>query len=285
VCDGLNRLSKLSRWGLDTHSPLLWTDEQTTRPPSGPGTGETAGTPQTRKAKQPSSTHTPRYLSAETPSVLEAISGFERRPTREKAVARIAELTVGMTLAREPLGSGDSEEPVVWIMGFDVSPKELSKGYRGNYARLSPRRLDDGAWTVFVEKIDVELARHPSRGRRPRYHPNWGHPILRGAQGNPRQPNRSPRVYATRAAAQHELAQLKREFPEAAILNDGLLFIMVFSRTQQPPIQRIRILIRPHGNGYILSVQSNEKPPNGTQPKVAKSKDTESNENQQQEPR
>ena len=263
VVDGLARLVRLP--GLDTDTPGLWTDgrwsderlveEAPVRPTRRPAGGTAPGPGHARAAR----TAEPRYLSVETPSGAELVSGFERRATREKALARLHHIVAGISRSRS-LVDDDPDTPIVWIRGYAITPAEIQQGYRGQYARLSVRELPDGAWTIHVDKIDVELSRHPDRGRPARPHPNWGHPVLRRTENHPHQNGKPGRRYSSLALAQAELEQLKREFPETSILNEGLLFIMVFDRTQQPPIRRVRLEIRATGErSYVIVARPNEK--------------------------
>ncbi|SCL29225.1 AAA ATPase domain-containing protein [Micromonospora nigra] len=267
VIDGLGRLVRLANF--DTDQPILWRhtsgsaadpDDIDAGPRSSGFVSPGAHVPTPRPTT--GRTGRPFYASVEMARVAEVVNGYERRATREEAQRRLAELAMDFTPSRIVPPDMGPDERVLWIRGYSLHPREVGNGYLGNYARLSVRQLADGSWTIAAEKLAVDLARHPQKGRRAQAqaHPNWHHPILVRVKGNPRDGGR-PQRYASYAQAQAELVQLKREYPTTSILNDGLLFLMVYDRRQQPVVRKFRLEIQAAGEkSYVIAAYPNDRP-------------------------
>ncbi|NDU74601.1 hypothetical protein GWI34_18470 [Actinomadura sp. DSM 109109] len=268
VVDALSRLSALPGGGFDSGEASLWdgpewTAEALDEPAArevrreAPPPGRRPGPPARRPAKRP------KYPSVETPRGAELAFGYERRPTREEALARLRQVSAEYTPARPPLGTGDPERPVLWFRGFQVTAEEGERGYKGNYVQMEVEPREGGQWGIKVEKIPIPLSRHPDRGRPGHPHPNWGHPILRGAVNNLKDSNRKPWRYRTRELAERDLKALKDEFPRTAIMNDGLLLIQVFQRNEDGSkgVVKIGLRVVPRSGWFVLEVFSNDRKP------------------------
>lgn len=147
--------------------------------------------------------------------------------------------------------SGDNVLPVtLWIRGYELTPEEEQKGYLGNFALLRAKQLEDGLYTVYATKVEIDLSEHPRKKRPKHKHPNWGHPVLRRIHAE--------EEWESVDAARWGLINLHEEFPEISIpASEDRLYIIVYDKTLidkgEMPILKIILDVepRPEGRAFI----------------------------------
>ena len=178
--------------------------------------------------------------------LLQAIMGERFRfRTEEQAVARLKRIGSQFDTL-----SGPDELPVtLWVRGFLVTPEEDKRGYLGNFAMLRTRQLEDGAFTIYATKVEIEITEHP-RKKRIRYtHPNWGHPNLRKVY--------AAEPYESVDAARWTLVSLHEEFPDISIpASENRLFIIIYDKSLKAegrqPIQKIVLDVEEQPDGTAI---------------------------------
>ncbi len=150
----------------------------------------------------------------------------------------------------------DNDSLVLWIQGYDLSEDEISKGYMGNFAKITIIE-HNGQFKLKHEKIESDS--HPQRIRDSKgKYPNFGHPVLRAAK--------SKKTYPTFEEARKQLSLLKSEYDDTAFLiNDKLLILMIYSKNHQPtpelkpkPIKKYQLEIIENEDGtYSLELKLN----------------------------
>jgi hypothetical protein len=151
-------------------------------------------------------------------AVVEELFYFADKQKAEARLSNIRDTFVGKKL---PVGEDwPSDEYVLWIRGFGLSPEEEESGYRGHYARIHVAKGDDELWTLKAEKIDEPLHKHPQRKRPDHNHPDWNYPVMRGIK--------KERIYEDYDQALGELETLHIDFPDVTIPGKGKLHIIIY---------------------------------------------------------
>jgi hypothetical protein len=187
--------------------------------------------------------------------LIQAIMGERFRfRTEDQAIARLKRISYQFDTL-----SGEEELPVtLWIRGFMVTPEEDKRGFLGNFAMLRTRQFEDGAFTIYATKVEIDIVEHP-RKKRIRYtHPNWGHPNLRKVY--------AAEPYESVDAARWTLISLHEEFPDISIpASENRLFIIIYDKNLKAegrqPIQKIVLDIEEQPDGTaIIRWRENFKP-------------------------
>ncbi len=206
---------------------------------------------------------TPRKRAATIRNpTLEAIRhGLFRFDEEWQAVKRLEVLKSHFIVAKEQEENVWPPSLTLWIRDYGVSEEEAKEGYRGHFARIVCQKMEDGKFTLTMEKQDVPLSRHPQKKRPPRSHPDWGHPILRRLH--------KEEVFATLEEARALLMQLHEQYPKTSIPGQNHLYIMIYRREKEPgklPVQKWKLVIEtiPESGGYRIAVRDNEKRVTGT---------------------
>lgn len=142
---------------------------------------------------------------------------------------------------------------ILWIKGFAITTDEEDKGYTGNYAAISAKKIDGGKYTLHAQKIESELKFHPEKKRVKKRHPDWGNPILRGI--------RKKKIYKTAEEAFAELSLLHEEYPEISIPGKNRLLIMIYEKREgEPPVKKYKLeVMAEESGGYCINFQENTK--------------------------
>jgi hypothetical protein len=178
--------------------------------------------------------------------LMQAILGERFRfRQEEQAVARLKRIAYQFDTL-----SGEEELPVtLWIRGYEVTPEEEKRGFLGNFAMLRTKQIEDGTFTIYATKVEIDIVDHP-RKKRIRYaHPNWGHPILRKVY--------AAEVYPTVDAARWDMLNLHEEFPDISIpASENRLFIIIYDKNLKAegrqPIQKIVLDIEEQDDGTAI---------------------------------
>jgi hypothetical protein len=139
---------------------------------------------------------------------------------------------------------------------YEVSEEEAGKGFVGNFGRLQIEEQEDGLYTINAYKVEKALKNHPIRRRPVARTPNWGHPILRAIKKGVQ--------FETLEEAQAELQKLQVEYPETTVPATNKLFLMIFSRREDPsnPIKKYVLEITNlQGGGFTIGCTANEYKP------------------------
>lgn len=180
------------------------------------------------------------YATTRHPTIAAVIAGNYRYADIDQAKRQLAILRDHFVLSRHQTEEAGEHGIILWIKGYLITPEEKKDGYTGNYAVIFPVLRPNGKYTLIASKVESELKFHPQRQRPTHKHPNWGHPILRSVK--------KKRIHDTVEAAQEELARLHEEFPEVTIPLTNKLYLIVYSRQDNPPAQK-----------YVLEVKVGEK--------------------------
>jgi hypothetical protein len=204
----------------------------------------------TDAAKPKTSRH--RYANALSIEVAAAVNGLYKFNTEEQAARKLATIGHNFTLAREQAQT-TLPSITLWMREYELTEEEAAKGFLGNFGRLQVEEQDDGLFTIHAHKIERALNLHPVRKRPATRTPNWGHPILRAIQKGTH--------YTTLEAAQDDLQKLQLEYPETTVPATNKLFLMIFSRRDDPknPIQKYVLEINNlQGGGFVIECALND---------------------------
>jgi hypothetical protein len=152
--------------------------------------------------------------------IRELVNGLSPNMSRERARQRLEIIRGKYQISRNTKEIDNEDTLVLWIRGYALSEEEKKKNYAGNFARLEVGSVSADWFRLYITKIEEDISRHPIRPfDKSHPHPSWGHPILRSVEKH--------RVYNTEEEAEEELAQLRREYPDAGILamKDKLLLM------------------------------------------------------------
>lgn len=192
-----------------------------------------------------------RYANARAIEIAAAVNGLYKFNTVEQAAKKLDAIRRNFIIARE---QEETKLPslILWLREYEVSEEEQALGYVGHFAQLTVEEVADELFTIVATKLDKPLKNHPVRKRPPARTPNFGHPILRSVLKNKR--------YDTLEAAQAALQALQLEFPETTIPAVNKLFLMIFSRRQDPanPMKKYVLEIKNlQGGGFTLLLKEN----------------------------
>ncbi len=200
-----------------------------------------------------------RLASLQDPTLEAIAEGMFRFASQAQAVSLLQRLSEQFEIAKnqDPVKSGECPSLNIWIRDFSISKDEQAKGYKGNFARISVKKVAEDKFSLISEKLALPLQQHPQKERPKRRHPNNGHPVIRAAQRN--------KIYPEIELARVELLKFHEEFPETSIPGRDKLHLMLYSRQVKPPIQKVtvRIVAVPE-KGYKFELSENirqEKPP------------------------
>ncbi len=201
----------------------------------------------------PKSRH--RYANALSVEIAAAVNGLYRFNTAEQAERKLQGIRRNFTIARE---QEETKLPslTLWMRDFEVTEAEAASGGVGNFGCLMVEELEDGLYTITAYKREKPLKLHPVRRRPASRTPNWGHPILRSIKKG--------KQYPTLEEAQLELQALQMEYPDTTLPAQNKLFLMVFSRREDPknPIKKYVLEIENlQGGGFTISCAENDYKP------------------------
>jgi hypothetical protein len=200
-----------------------------------------------------------RYANITHPLIAALVERRFRFESEKLAIEKLEMLKNDYTISRQQEENPPKPCVILWIKDFEVTPEEKKKGYMGNYAFITYEKMLDSLFTLAAVKLETELKYHPRRKRQSQSIPNWGHPILRNVK--------KKKIYRSLTAVQDELLQLHLEFPDTTIPGDNKLYLMIYSRAEDPrnPVKKYVMRIEPvksESGGFMLICETNNyKPP------------------------
>lgn len=198
-----------------------------------------------------------RVATMQDHAVAAAAEARFRFANEEQAKDALDKICRRFMLAKDsptPEGSTKYTEAKLWIRGFSVTAEEKQKGVRGNYAYIAIKKVEGNRYTLFAEKLAIDLSHHPEKERPKARYPNWWHPFLRAALAE--------KTYPNVASAYKQLMALHYEYPEVTIPGADTLRAMVYSYhdDHSVPIDKMVIKIRVLSEGGVKLVIKGEKP-------------------------
>jgi hypothetical protein len=192
-----------------------------------------------------------RYATAMHPTIGAVIAGTYRFANEEQARQQLQIFRDHFVLSRHQNEDMGDNGLILWIKGYSITPEEKKGGFTGNYAMVGINKTKDGKFSLTATKLESELKYHPQRQRPKHKHPNWGHPILRSVK--------KKRIYPTVEAAQAELQLLHEEYPEVTIPLTNKLYLIIYSRQQEPPAQKFVLEVKVGDDGgFFIDAYANE---------------------------
>jgi len=224
-----------------------------------------ASKPSAKPAAQSKSAHVRlhRTASMDDPAVAAAVDMRFRFANEIQALAMLERFTRQFIMAKDsPVPEGGTVPFIkLWIRDYAITEEEKNQGARGNYARVSIKRVEGGRYALLAEKLDIDVKHHPQRERPKTRHPNWGHPILRAVE--------TGKIYPSLKEAQKQIMLLHEEYPEVTIPGQDTLHAMVYSRKEgeNKPIQKIVIKVKlvPEGGARLVLKEKQKKKQETTQ--------------------
>lgn len=196
-----------------------------------------------------------RYATIMHPTIGAVLAGTYRFANEDQAKQQLQIFRDHFVLSRHQNEEAGDNGIILWIKGYAVTNDEKKGGFTGNYALIGLKKLPDGKHTLEATKLESELKYHPQRQRPTHKHPNWGHPILRSVK--------KKRIYPTVEAAQKELQMLHEEYPQVTIPLTNKLYLIIYSRQQNPPAQKfvLEIKVGEEGGFFIDAYENDYKAP------------------------
>lgn len=191
------------------------------------------------------------------PTIAAVLDGLLRLGNAQQAEDFLNKIAEHFVLSKTQIKT-ETQNPsiILWIRDYDLTPQEIERGYTGNFAAISYKKLGE-KWTLYPTKIFVELKLHPHRKyTNTQTHPNWAHPIMKEI--------RKGKTYKTLEAAQADLAKIHEQFPTATIPTKECLYVMVFSRAENKdkPVQKYILEPKKKADGsFTIDVQQNRGQP------------------------
>ncbi len=192
-----------------------------------------------------------RIATVRHPTIEAIVAQLFRFAEEEQAVERLNTIRDFFMISAKLPQEESGKTLKLWIKGFQITPKEEEKGFRGNFALIKPILLEDGKYTLGAEKLDVALKYHPQKKRPKHKHPDWGHPLLRFIKKEPQ--------FDDIETARDILLQLHEEYPDVSIPTVNKLYIIIYTKTVQPPIEKyvLEIKAREEGVGFFIDYYLN----------------------------
>lgn len=166
-----------------------------------------------------------KYANAKAPAIAAVINGLYSFVSENDAALVLAQLKTNYIISNQ--WPNLDNEMVLWVRGFDINKEDERNGHKGNFGRFKIDKLGKTKFTIKIEKIPVEAAKHPERKYQKQQHPNWGHPVLRLIKRK--------KLYTSIAEAEKDLRFLQEEFPLVAIPAQDKLYLMVYEKTENKP--------------------------------------------------
>ncbi|MDX1974399.1 MAG: hypothetical protein SFT92_01860 [Rickettsiales bacterium] len=196
-----------------------------------------------------------KYATANHPSIHAVVKSLYRFANKQQALERMESLKDHFVTSKHMAQGQPDETLIIWIRGFELKPTEADAGYKGHYALIAPREIENERYTLTATKLESELNYHPQKARPKRRHPDWGHPILRDIK--------KKRIYFTMEEAMNELQRLHEEYPEVTIPGEHQLLAILFERKKgsKSPVTKYKFNIRalPDG-GFMIDPKENKRP-------------------------
>ncbi|MCH2546789.1 MAG: hypothetical protein MK052_04155 [Alphaproteobacteria bacterium] len=192
-----------------------------------------------------------RYATVMHPTIGAVLAGTYRFASEEQAKQQLQVFRNHFVLSRHQNEESNDNSIILWIKGYAITDDEKKNCYTGNYAVVGIKKRRNGKFALEAVKLESDIKYHPQRQRPKHKHPNWGHPILRSVK--------KKRIYENVEAAQKELQLLHEEFPEVTIPLSTKLYLIIYSRQQEPPAQKyvLEIKVNEEG-GFYLDAYSND---------------------------
>lgn len=197
-----------------------------------------------------------RFADMENPHVIAIMEGMLRFTSEQKALEKIEFLRKQFVTSRSTPDEAQDEMTSLrmWVKGFGVSKEEEKEGYIGQFVRITLVK-EHNRFTLKAEKTPLSLKYHPQRKFiKTSIHPNWGHPLLRTIK--------KKKTFKRLEDAEALLQKLHEEYPEVSIPNPKKLYIMIFSRADNPkaPIQKYVLTIEvAEDGGFYIEHKLNER--------------------------
>lgn len=194
--------------------------------------------------------------------LLAEIAGGHKFASMPEALEHIGQIASTFKISTRQPQAKDKKSLILWIKGFQLEAGEIIAGIIGNYALIAPEPCEGGYEFKFT-KLPAELKHHPQRKRIKQRQPDWGHGILRHIKNGI--------TFDAIEKAHDFLKRLHDEYPEVSRPGANRLYIMIYSRNDNPkqPVQRYILEIEPHkSGGFFISYKLN---PNKPKPKTDKS--------------
>lgn len=186
------------------------------------------------------------------PLIEAAVAGLFRFKEHRQAVKRLREINDKFIVAKEQEENLKQNRLRLWVKDFELTPKEVEKGYRGHFVEISVVEPEAGKFSLKSEKLDIPLNLHPQKTRPKGSHPDWGHPVLRRLEKKP--------LFATLEEANAVLMRLHEEYPNISIPGDNQLLIMIYRKKKETsekgglPVQKYKfsVVVAESGGYYIV---------------------------------
>lgn len=197
---------------------------------------------------------TKNFATAAAPVIEAVMEQLLSLASEAQALEWLRVIEDGFVTSKHQLPTKDRRKSVIlWVKDYEVSDEEKAKGYLGHFIAVSYKPKDK-RWTLYPTKMLMDLKHHPQRAyKNDQKHPNWGHPILRAIKKS--------KPYKTLDAANAALNSLHEDFPTASIPTKSKLYLMIFSREDNPakPVQKYVFEIRALPNGhYTIDYRLND---------------------------
>ena len=101
------------------------------------------------------------YATFEHETVQAIVHSLFRFPSAMQAQLFASRFADQVIVSLRRPGGSDRKSIVLWVQGFGITQVQQKQGYLGHYAKISPRELPDGKWTLVIKKLDTPLAKHP----------------------------------------------------------------------------------------------------------------------------
>ena len=163
--------------------------------------------------------------SVKMPKVEALISGGYRYKTKDEAVAKITSIKNTFVKSRLKLDMENDTKVIIWIKGYEITPEEQENGYIGNFALVfCELNAGDGKYYIKTRKINADPRYHPSRIRKKRSTPDWGHFVLRKIKKG--------HTYSSAEEANEDLLKIAEDLPAVSIPCTNKLYTMIYRKPE-----------------------------------------------------
>lgn len=208
------------------------------------------------------------YASVNKPTISEIINGFsisEDRAVLERRLSLIERTFT--TVNKDRYSQVESGRVIFWVLGYQVTEPEKSKGIIGNHMACHIRESENGFFIEHEKILEPDPKNHPHRKHKVKgdnkYHPNSGVPAVRLAL--------SQKPLESKEHAIRLLDELQQSYPEPTIRPYSRTLHTMIWKEGKPWKVTITVNYDPDGF-YYLCLKDNHMAKNRNKRKRGKSK-------------
>lgn len=143
----------------------------------------------------------------------------------------------------------DENSFVLWVAEYKVTEKENLDGYRGNFAKIWIKKLDNEKYTLSLRKVYQDVKYHPTRKRKQYKSPDWGDWFLRRVRKEWR--------YPSEKEAGKALKNYQERYPLTTVPAHKKLYTGIYSKDYPNSYKKFILEIKQIDDYFIIECIEN----------------------------